>query len=80
MYNVTRLYNERVNRYTVIFRNKLTVWIIYGNMTLEENVYLQGLRIQRLQQEGGRIKRLWPVLAGSCSRDFMLVWARVKSN
>jgi len=31
---------ERVNRYTVIFHDKLVVWIIYGNMTLEENVYL----------------------------------------
>ena len=31
---------ERVNRYPVIFHDKLVVWIIYGNMTLEKNVYL----------------------------------------
>ena len=45
-------------------------------MTLEENVYLQGLRIS----EGDKTKRLRPVLAGSYNRDFMLVWARVNSN
>lgn len=33
---------ERVNRYTVIFRDKLTARTFYGNMTLEENVYSQG--------------------------------------
>ena len=38
---------ERVNRYTVIFCNKMTAQISYGNTTLEENVYLQGLRLQR---------------------------------
>lgn len=54
---------ERVNRYTVIFRNKLTAWIIYGNMTLEENVYLQGLRISGPSRKETRTSgcgRCWP--------------------
>ena len=63
---------ERVNRYAVIFRNKLTVWIIYGNMTLEENVYLQGLRISgssRKEAGSNGCGRCWPGAAAeiSCS-------------
>lgn len=63
---------ERVNRYAVIFRNKLTVWIIYGNMTLEENVYLQGLQISspcRKEAGSNGCGRCWPGAAAeiSCS-------------
>ena len=38
-------------------------WIIYGNMTLEENVYLQGLRISGPSRKETRTSgcgRCWP--------------------
>lgn len=54
---------ERVNRYKVIFGDKLTVRTYYGNMTLEENVYSQGLRISGpSRKEAGLCGcgRCWP--------------------
>ena len=47
---------ERVNRYTVIFCNKMTAQISYGNTTLEENVYLQGLRISGPSRKEDKVK------------------------
>lgn len=63
---------ERVNRYTVIFRDKLTARTFYGNMTLEENVYSQGLRISgpsRKEAGSSGCGQCWPGAAAeiSCS-------------
>lgn len=58
---------ERVNRYTVIFCNKMTAQISYGNTTLEENVYLQGLRISGPSRKEAGLSncgRRWPGAAG----------------
>jgi len=63
---------ERVNRYTVIFCNKMTAQISYGNTTLEENVYLQGLRISGPSRKEAGLSncgRRWPGAAGQGQGD-----------
>lgn len=60
----------------IIFRNKLTTWIIYGNMTLGENAMYLGFTGSAAPAEGEQNKRLRTVLAEELpTTRFMLVWA-----